>query len=278
MTIDLEKTTKLTGIAHIDAIFAQARAEKRAVFMPYLVIGYPDVETSLTLVQTLAEAGADLFELGMPFSDPLADGPVIQVATQHALDRGVTVATCLDAVRELRKRGVKAGINLMGYVNPIFAYGFERFCADAANAGVDGLIVPDLPPEESAELAAACEQAGLALVRFLAPTSTPDRIDFVTQHASGFIYLVSLTGVTGARDTLPPGLHEFVTRVRAKTTTPLAVGFGVSTPEHSRVVASLADGVIIGTAVVKRAGSENPVDEVRLFGQRVVDALRRSAL
>jgi len=264
------------GVTRLDAVFAAAARAGRAVFMPYVVIGHPDIETSLALVEALAAAGADLFELGIPFSDPLADGPVIQKATQHALDHGVTVASCLAAVRELRGRGVRAGFNLMGYFNPILAYGLERFCADAAAAGVDGVIVPDLPPEENGELAAACSDHGLALIRFLAPTSTAARVQMVTQQAEGFLYLVSLTGVTGARDALPADLAAFVARVRALTSVPLAVGFGISTPEQAHSVAQVADGVIVGTGIVKRAAGPDPVTTVREFGQALAAAMRRA--
>ncbi|MBK9096174.1 MAG: tryptophan synthase subunit alpha [Anaerolineae bacterium] len=261
-----------TGLGHVEAIFAAARREGRAVFMPYLVIGHPDAETSLALVEALVAVGTEMFELGVPFSDPLADGPVIQRATQHALEQGVTLAGCLAAVRELRRRGISAGFNLMGYVNPLLAYGLERFCADATAAGVDGVIVPDLPPEENGELAAACSRHGLALIRFLAPTSTAARVQAVTQQAEGFLYLVSLTGVTGAREALPVDLAAFVARVRAATTVPLAVGFGISTPAQAHAVAQIADGVIVGTAIVTLAAGPNPVAAVRDFGQAMVRA------
>ncbi len=262
------------GAPHIVALFAEARTEQRAVFMPYLVVGYPDMETFFQLVIGLEQAGATLFELGVPFSDPLADGPVIQAATQRALTQGINVAACLAAVAELRARGVQAALNFMSYVNPLLAYGVTRFCAAAADAGLDGLIVPDLPPEESDELAATCRAHGLALIRFLAPTSTPVRVGRVTRDAEGFIYLVSLTGVTGLRDRLPPELEAFVARVRAQTTVPLAVGFGISNAEQARTVAQIADGVIVGTAIVKRAGGENPVPDVVALGRELVAACR----
>ena len=265
-----------SGLAHLNAVFAAARRAGRAVFMPYLVIGHPDIETSLALVEALAATGADLFELGIPFSDPLADGPVIQKATQHALDHGVTVTSCLAAVRELRDRGIQAGFNLMGYFNPILTYGLDRFCADAAAAGVDGVIVPDLPPEENGELAAACRNHGLALIRFLAPTSTAARVQMVTEQAEGFLYLVSLTGVTGARDALPTDLAAFVARVRALTSVPLAVGFGISTPEQAHSVSQIADGVIVGTGIVKRAAGPDPVTAVGEFGQALAEAMARA--
>lgn len=265
-------TVAQRGTAYITALFARAKAAQRAVFMPYLVVGHPDMETFVRCVVELENVGAEMFELGVPFSDPLADGPVIQAATQQVLAKGINVAACLAAVRELRMRGVQAALNFMSYVNPLLAYGIPRFCAEAARVGLDGLIVPDLPPEESDELAAACRAHGLALIRFLAPTSTPARVERVTREAEGFIYLVSLTGVTGIRDRLPAELETFVQRVRARTTVPLAVGFGISNAEQARTVAKLADGVIVGTAIVKRAGGENPVPSVVALGRELVAA------
>jgi tryptophan synthase alpha chain len=245
----------MTGIERI----ANAFPPHRAAFMPYAVLGYPTIDKSLQVVQILASAGADLLELGMPFSDPLADGPTIQAATQRALENGVTVTDCIALVAGLRSRGVDTPALLMGYVNPILAYGLRRFVADSASADVDGLIIPDLPPEEAGELEVACREHNLALVYLLAPTSPPERVALVVEKSQGFIYLVSLTGVTGARDRLPAGLADFVGRVRAAISSssirkPLAVGFGISSGEQARVVAQLADGVIVGSALVQRAG------------------------
>jgi tryptophan synthase alpha chain len=235
------------------------------------VLGYPTPETSLQVIQTLVAAGADLLELGVPFSDPLADGPTIQAATQRALENGVTLAGCIAMVAELRARGVETPALLMGYVNPILAYGVGRFVADSAAAGVDGFIVPDLPPEEAGELEAACGQQGLALVYLLAPTSPPERITLVAQKSQGFIYLVSLTGVTGARQTLSPGLAAFVGRVQAATRKPLAVGFGIGSGEQARAVAQLADGVIVGSALVQRAAES--VERVQALAVELREAL-----
>ncbi len=246
----------MTGIDRI----ARAFQERRTAFMPYSVLGYPTREGSLDVVQTLAASGADLLELGVPFSDPLADGPTIQAATQQALRNGVTVAECIAMVAELRARGVETPALLMGYINPILAYGTERFVVDSAAAGADGFIVPDLPPEEAGELEAFCLRHGLALVYLLAPTSPPDRIALIAERSQGFIYLVSITGVTGARDALPPGLDNFVARVRAvvadrlPTGKPLAVGFGIGSGAQAKAVARLADGVIVGSALVHAAG------------------------
>jgi tryptophan synthase alpha chain len=243
----------MTGVEHIQDAFTKGRP----AFMPYVVLGYPDRESGLAVVRTLVEAGADLLELGVPFSDPLADGPTIQAATQKSLENGTTLKDCLAQVGELRRQGVGTPALLMGYINPILAYGLDRFVIDAATAGVDGLIVPDLPPEEAADLETLCGACGLALVYLLAPTSTHERIKLVAEKSRGFIYLVSLTGVTGARSDLPPDLADFVTRVRAQTDLPLAVGFGIGSGEQARAVAQLADGVIVGSALVKRAG-ESP--------------------
>jgi len=238
------------GIERITAAFQTGRT----AFMPYLMLGYPTPAASMEVAGALAEAGADLLELGVPFSDPLADGPTIQAAAQQALHHGVTTAGCLRMVAGLRARGVRAACLLMGYLNPMLAYGLPRLVADAAAAGVDGFIVPDLPPEEAEELESACRRHQLALVYLLAPTSPPERIALVAGRSQGFIYLVSLTGVTGARDRLPAGLADFVGRVRAVARQPLAVGFGIASGEQARAVARLADGVIVGSALVERAG------------------------
>jgi tryptophan synthase alpha chain len=257
----------MNGIERIKNAFKK----DRPAFMPYSVLGYPDRAGGLATVKTLVQAGADLLELGVPFSDPLADGPTIQAATQKSLENGTTVKDCLAQVRELRQQGIETPALLMGYINPILAYGLEKFVADAAAAGVDGLIVPDLPPEEAGELEAACNDHGLALVYLLAPTSTTERIRLAAEKSQGFIYLVSLTGVTGARSELPPDLAEFVARVRAQTGTPLAVGFGIATGEQARAVGQLADGVIVGSALVKRA-AESP-ERVRELAQELRAAL-----
>lgn len=244
----------MRGIARIGGAFAATHAEGRAALMPYFTGGYPDLRTSEEVLVAVAEAGADLIEIGVPFSDPLADGPVIQRSTQVALDNGMSVAKCLALVSRLRERGVRQPITLMGYVNPILAYGGERYVHDAVAAGADGLIVPDLPPEEATELEAACRSAGLAMTYLVAPTSTPERLQRIAERTSGFLYLVSLTGVTGARDSLPPDLGDFVARARQVAHTPLAVGFGVARPEQAAEVGRMADGVIVGSALIKAVG------------------------
>ena len=262
----------MTGVERIQATFAQARKEKRAAFMPYQAMGYPNRVDTLAIVTALAEEGADLFEIGFPHSDPLADGPTVQTATYTAITQGTTVADCLAMVRELRAAGVATPFCAMSYYNPIFAYGLARFVEDAAAAGVDGLIVPDLPPEEADELEAACRQAGLATLYMLAPTSTDARIKTVARHATGFIYMVSVTGTTGARRELPPDLADFVARVRKHTDLPLAVGFGIGNGAQAAAVAQIADGVIVGSALVK-AGGES-VDAARRLGAELAAGAR----
>ncbi|MEZ4863991.1 MAG: tryptophan synthase subunit alpha [Caldilineaceae bacterium] len=256
----------MSGVERINAIFTKAKQEKRAAFMPYHAMGYPTRAATLEVIAALAEVGADLFEIGIPHSDPLADGPTIQTATYTAITQGTTVKDCLAMVRELRSQGVTQPFCAMTYFNPLFAYGIERFVADAVAAGVDGLIVPDLPPEEADEVEAACRQAGLATIYLLAPTSTEERVKLVAQRATGFIYLVSVTGITGARSELPPDLKAFVQRVRKHTQLPLAIGFGIGTGEQAATVGQIAEGVIVGSALVKAAGSAEGVAAVRRLG------------
>jgi tryptophan synthase alpha chain len=257
----------MTGVKRIQSAFTKGHP----AFMPYAVLGYPTRQGSLEVVKTLAAAGADLLELGIPFSDPLADGPTIQAATQKSLENGTTLKDCLAMTRELREQGMNTPALFMGYMNPLLAYGLEQFVADAVAAGLDGLIVPDLPPEEAAELEALCAGHGLALVYLLAPTSTPERIKLIAEKSQGFIYLVSLTGVTGARNELTPGLSDFVARVRAQTETPLAVGFGIGTGEQARKVAQVADGIIVGSALVKGAGQS--IEAVQQLAKELREAL-----
>ncbi|MEP7284894.1 MAG: tryptophan synthase subunit alpha [Chloroflexota bacterium] len=257
-----------TGLEAITQTFATARAENRAAFLPFFTIGYPDLPTSIAIIEALVEAGADAIEVGVPFSDPVAEGPTIQRSSQVSLENGTRVIDCIEAVRTLRERGVTVPLILMGYINPMLAYGLERFVHDAAEVGASGFIVPDLPPEEAEELAGLAEQNGLALIPLLAPTSTPDRIRQVLTGARGFVYLVAVTGVTGARTALPTDLTDYVRRVRSLTTLPLAVGFGISQPDHVRMVAGIADGVLVGSALV-RLGETGGVDAVRDLASRL---------
>jgi tryptophan synthase alpha chain len=224
---------------------------KRAALMPYLMGGFPGIEESVAAGLAAADAGADLVELGIPFSDPLADGPVIHAAATEALAAGATPHGVLGVCERL---AVRVPVVLMVYANVVLTAGASAFALRAAAAGASGLIVPDLPHDEAAELRAACDSEGLALVPLVAPTTTPERIAAIGADARGFVYTVSLTGTTGERDELPEGLAETVEHVRASADLPVAVGFGISTPEQARSVAELADGVIVGSRVVRAAG------------------------
>ncbi len=260
------------GIAALEVMFARAKAQNRAAFLPYFPIGYPNYAASLATIKALADAGVDGFEIGIPFSDPIADGPTIQAATQVALENGATVRRCLEAVRTLRTQGVSQPMLMMGYANPLVAYGTDAFVRDARAAGADGLIVPDLPPEEAAMFAGSCQREGLALVFMLAPTSNDERIKLASAAATGFIYVVSLTGITGARRELPAYLEGFIARLRASADKPLVLGFGISSPEQAREVSRLTDGFIVGSALV-RAGGES-VEAARDLAASMVAAIR----
>jgi tryptophan synthase alpha chain len=250
--------------------------KNKPIFMPYFPLGYPDLDTSIDVIEALAKNGADLIEVGLSFSDPLADGPVIQQATQIALEKGITVKKSLEAVKELRKRGVDIPLILMGYYNPMLAYGLEKFIHAAREAGTDGFIIPDLPMEESDEFVGATHASPLhpPLIQMLAPTTPPDRMEMIARNAKGFIYLVSVTGVTGERKSISGGLGELIARVREHTSAPVCVGFGISTPEQAKEVGKMADGVIVGSACVKTiGGSENPVEAAREFAREFRSAL-----
>ena len=255
--------------------------QNKPIFMPYFPLGYPDLDTSIDVIEALGKNGAGLIEVGLSFSDPLADGPVIQKATQVALEKGMTVKKSLAAVKELRNRGVDIPLVLMGYYNPMLAYRLEKFICDAVDAGVDGFIVPDLPVEEAEEfesvLVGADRRPPLSLIQMLAPTTPNERMAMIARNAKGFIYLVSVTGVTGERKSLSAGLGDLIARVREHTNVPVCVGFGISTPEQARQVGALADGVIVGTACVKTiGGSERPVETAKRFAAEFREALKQS--
>ncbi len=251
----------------------------KPIFMPYFPVGYPSLETSLNVIEALAKNGADLIEVGLSFSDPLADGPVIQKATQTALEKGITVKKSLEAVAELRRRGVTIPLVLMGYYNPMLAYGLKRFIEEARSNGADGFIIPDLPPEEAEVFKTAAGSptsldADLPLIRMLAPTTPSGRMVSILSGAVGFVYLVSVTGITGARKEVPEGLGELVSRVRQNTSLPVCVGFGIGTPQQASSVGAIADGVIIGSACVATIGeSPSPVEAAREFARSYHDAL-----
>lgn len=250
-----------TGAERIAEAFASARAEGRAAaLMPYLMGGYPDLATSLALGLAYAEGGADLVELGVAFSDPLADGPVIHAAATAALEAGANVAAVLEIGQALAQR---VPVVVMCYANPIVARGLERFLDALVAASISGLIVPDLPLEEAREMLEACDQRGLALVPLVAPTTPEARLGAIGSQARGFLYAVSLTGTTGERAGVDGGLRDLVARARAHTEVPVAVGFGIGTPEQAAAAAAAgADGVIIGSRLVRAAGQEDPVPTV----------------
>jgi tryptophan synthase alpha chain len=231
-------------------MFARLRAERRVALMPYVMVGYPERGSEVDLAVAMAAAGADMFELGVPFSDPLADGATVQRASERAMANGVRPRDCLESLRQIRARGVTVPVVPMGYYNPFLRYGLERWAHDAAQAGADGLIIPDLPPEEAGPCQAACRAAGLDLICLVAPTTPDERIEQIAQVASGFLYCVALTGVTGARRELWEGLPAFVQRVRRHTDLPLVVGFGISTAAHIAQVRQYADGAIVASALI----------------------------
>ena len=243
--------------------FARTRAAGHIAVFPFMTVGYPDLETSIALVKAMVEAGGEGIELGIPFSDPLADGPTVQKASYQALQGGTHPGDALDVVRRLRADGVAVPLILMGYLNTFLACGEESFILDAAAAGADGLIIVDLPPEESDATKAMCKKNGLDLIYLLAPTSDDGRIAEVVSRASGFIYCVGVVGVTGARDQISAELPEFLRRLRAKTEVPLVVGFGISKREHIVALEGLADGAIVASVLIDIVESSPRGDAVQ---------------
>jgi tryptophan synthase alpha chain len=256
-------------LSRIASVFARA---KHIVLIPYVTVGYPTVETTLKAVPLFAKNGCDIIELGIPFSDPLADGVTIQHASYEALKHGITTGVCLEVAQELRRR-VEIPLVFMTYYNPVLKFGPERFCIKCAEVGIDGLIIPDLPPDEGKELERSTRRHSLDLIYLLSPASTEDRIKLVTGRSSGFIYLVSLTGVTGARDRLPDGLENFVASVRRRTEKPLCIGFGVSTAEQARRVARVADGVIVGSRIMQLLDEGESLEDACSFVKCLREAL-----
>jgi tryptophan synthase alpha chain len=239
-------------MSRIDNVFSKPG---RKALIPYVTVGYPDITATLSVVPAFARASADIIELGIPFSDPLADGATIQRASFNALKNGVTPKMCIEMAAKLSKQ-IRTPLAFMTYANPVFSYGLKEFCRDSAKAGVSGLIIPDLPPEEAVELEREAKSHGIDLIYFLAPTTSDSRIKLVASRASGFIYLVSVAGVTGARNALPVDLAGFIARVKKTTDKPVCVGFGISTPEQAKEVSSFADGVIIGSRIIQLMETE----------------------
>jgi tryptophan synthase alpha chain len=265
-------------VSRIDATFARLRARGERALMPYFTAGDPSLADTRRLVVAAERAGADVVELGVPFSDPIADGPVVQRAGARALAAGASLARVLELVAGLRADGVRLPIALMTYYNPVLAFGLKSLVRTALDAGADGLIVPDLPYEEADPLREEAEPAGLDLVQLVAPTSTPPRMKAIARLSRGFIYVVSVLGITGERRHLPPELDAQVRTLRLVTTKPVCVGFGVSTPEQVAAVGTLADGVIVGSAIVRlverHAGDAALEDEVGRFIAALKQPLR----
>ena len=258
-------------MTRIDATFARLKDEGRKAFVSYVMAGDPDYDTSLEVVRGLPAAGVDVIELGLPFTDPMADGPTIQLAGQRALEGGMTLNRTLELARTFREDDDTTPIVLMGYYNPIYSMGVERFLKAAAEAGIDGLIVVDLPPEEDSELCLPAQAAGLNFIRLATPTTDDKRLPRVLQNTSGFVYYVSITGITGSAEADAGDVAPEVTRIRDASGLPVIVGFGVNTPEKSRAIAEVADGVVVGSAIVGRLAKGDSVEDVLAFVKSLAD-------
>jgi tryptophan synthase alpha chain len=262
-------------MTRIDATFARLRQQGRKAFVSYIMGGDPDFDTSLAVMLGLPGAGVDVIELGVPFTDPMADGPTIQLAGQRALDGGQTLEKTLEMVRRFRAGNDTTPIVLMGYYNPIYSRGVDRFLADASAAGVDGLIVVDLPPEEDRELCLPAQAAGLNFIRLATPTTDAHRLPTVLQNTSGFVYYVSITGITGAAAAQAANVGPEVARIKAATDLPVIVGFGINTPDSAQSIASVADGCVVGSAIVKLIGEGRPVPEVLAYVAALAEGAHR---
>lgn len=249
-------------MTRIDRKFAALNAEGKKAFVSYVMAGDPDYDTSLEIVKGLPGAGVDIIELGIPFTDPMADGPTIQLAGQRALEAGQTLQKTLDMAAEFRKGDDETPIVMMGYYNPIYNRGVDKFLEDAKAAGVDGLIVVDLPPEEDEELCIPAQKAGLNFIRLATPTTDDKRLPKVLQNTSGFVYYVSITGITGAAEAQAGDVGPEVARIKAKTDLPVIVGFGIKTPDNAHDIAAVADGAVVGSAIVKQIEEKRPVAEI----------------
>lgn len=238
-------------MSRIKACFDALKTEKRGALIPYLEAFDPDRDTSLTLLKGMAEAGADIIEIGVPFSDPSADGPTIQLAAQRGLKAGATLTGVLEMVAEFRRHNNTTPIVLMGYFNPIDRYGIERFCHDAAQAGVDGCIIVDLPPEEADIIRPHLHTHALDLILLVAPTTPDDRLQHILHDASGFVYYVSITGITGTTTATEDQLSKAMTRIRRATDLPIVAGFGINTPEQARTAAAITNGAVVASAIIK---------------------------
>ncbi|WP_289150917.1 tryptophan synthase subunit alpha [uncultured Salipiger sp.] len=263
-------------MTRIDAKFAALKAEGKKAFVAYVMAGDPDYDASLEVVKGLPGAGVDIIELGLPFTDPMADGPTIQLAGQRALEAGMTLERTLQFVRDFRAGDDTTPIVLMGYYNPIYNRGVDTFLADAREAGIDGLIVVDLPPEEDEELCIPAQAAGLNFIRLATPTTDERRLPKVLQNTSGFVYYVSITGITGAAAAEATNVGPEVARIKAATDLPVIVGFGIRTPETAESIAGVADGCVVGSAIVGAQAEGKPAAEVLAFVKSLSDGAHRA--
>lgn len=263
-------------MTRIDAKFADLKSKGKKAFVSYVMAGDPDFETSLELVKGLPGAGVDIIELGLPFTDPMADGPTIQLAGQRALDAGMTLNKTLELARQFRETDDTTPIVLMGYYNPIYSMGVDAFLSAAKAAGIDGLIVVDLPPEEDDELCLPAQVAGLNFIRLATPTTDDQRLPRVMQNTSGFVYYVSITGITGSAEAQAGDVGPEVARLKAATDLPIIVGFGINTPERAETIASLSDGAVVGSAIVSQLAQGKSTAEVLAFVKTLSDGAHRA--
>ena len=258
-------------MSRIDLKFAQLKKSGRKAFVTYVMAGDPNYEQCLRVVEGLPSAGVDIIELGLPFTDPMADGPTIQLAGQRALSAGMTLKKTLQMVRDFRVKDDSTPIVLMGYYNPIYSHGVNKFLEEAKSAGIDGMIVVDLPPEEDDELCIPAQKAGLNFIRLATPTTDSNRLPKVLTNTSGFVYYVSINGITGAAAAKPEDVAPEVARIKSSTDLPIIVGFGINTPENARTIASIADGVVVGSAIVSQIAEGKSSETVLEFVKSLSD-------
>jgi tryptophan synthase alpha chain len=262
-------------MSRIEAKFAQLRADNKKAFVAYVMAGDPNYDTGLEIVKGLPGAGVDIIELGMPFTDPMADGATIQLAGQRALEAGQDLEKTLQYARELRKEDDTTPIVMMGYYNPIYSRGVDAFLTDAKEAGIDGLIIVDLPPEEDEELCLPAQKMGINFIRLATPTTDDKRLPKVLQNTSGFLYYVSVTGITGAAEAQAADVAPEVARIKSKTDLPVIVGFGIRTPDAAESIAKIADGAVVGSAIVEKIGAGESVADVLSFVRSLAEGTHR---
>ena len=258
-------------MTRIEQTFEKLKSEGKKAFVSYIMAGDPDFETSLELVMGLPAAGVDIIELGLPFTDPMADGPTIQLAGGRSLNSGMTLIKTLEMAKRFREKNDSTPIVIMGYYNPIYSYGVEQFLTDAKSSGIDGLIVVDLPPEEDDELCIPAKAAGINFIRLATPTTDENRLPKVLQNTSGFVYYVSITGITGAAEAQATDVGPEVARIQRNSGLPVVVGFGINTPEKAKAIAKVADGAVVGSAIVSELASGKPVSKVLEFVKTLAD-------